>query len=713
MTLLYFVSGMFCGTCAKTVESRVRALPKVSSAELSFASRLLKVELAAGVDPDLASMTIEKEITKSGFGVKRQKEGWLGSFLEQFEQERSQVIPAWLLCVVFFFAMWSSTAAFAKYLGSLPPQEEYLLACLSTLVGAPALLLGMVPFARAGWRALWTAGLPTIDLFVALGSVSALALSLGNLWNGSGRTYVDTQSMILVLLLGAKVVEGRLAQSMVGRVLYGINGGDPTISRLAPGPPRTVQASQVRRGDIVRFLTAETIAVDGSLACESARIDNHLLTGEPSLRIVREGGAVLAGSIARSPLQISVSDPVGNRLIDGWAESALTTRSRPHRYSAFVQKLESRLTSIALSGALLLGCLRYLTTASPMESAEAFFVGVLLFCPCLFASILPLAKQMAHVALARRGILCQRAESLFDLSAVQQLVFDKTGTIEALETCFVASDLTFEESVRRHLDELRRHSYHPVLEGLPPVERRLETLEAPQLEVFPGEGVLANWRRSGATLLVGRTRFVQGKVRGDFPDGISEDSTLVAWNGRLVGQIVTGKTYDQKARQALLALFQKLPPTTSVYVLSGDPKPLSPELKAFFETTGIIYQGDLSPTEKAVQLRENSLFVGDGLNDTPALSRATVSLRVGSRARGFTPVDLHLIEPDLCKLSDLFDYAQTFTKVLFQTALMAGLYNLVAWTLAALGYFTPLGAVFAMLSSLGLMTLSSLRLLRA
>lgn len=198
-------------------------MPQVRSASLSYPSKLLRVEVHHGTDIEVAASAVESEIARAGFSGKRQLSGWIGSFRSDLDREQTQAVPAWLLAVVFFFAMWSSTAAFAKYLGQLSPSEEWLLASISTAVGAPALLLGAYPFARAGLRALILGRQLTLDLFIGLGAVSALLVSLSHLRAGSSHTFVDSAAMVIVVLLMAKVMEAKLAGRLAGRILYHID----------------------------------------------------------------------------------------------------------------------------------------------------------------------------------------------------------------------------------------------------------------------------------------------------------------------------------------------------------------------------------------------------------------------------------------------------------------------------------------------------------
>ena len=734
MTSTYFVSGMFCGTCAKTVEARIAGLSPVRSARLNFASKLLSVEFLDAVDPTVLESLVERELSRIGFAGKKQDPGWTRTFQDDLRKEQAQAVPPWLLATVFFFAMWSSTAAFAKYLGDLEPSAEQLLSTISTVVGLPAILLGVVPFARAGGRAFVRGKTLTLDLFVALGGLSALSLSLFNIWTGSHQTYVDSGAMILVVLLCTKVLEGRLAGTLVGRILYHVDDVEPQVERLKDGARKRLFSTQIRIGDLVAFEPGQTVALDGVLKSDHALLNLHLLSGESIDQRLEKGATVLAGSIARSALEIQVTHPIGHRTIDAWAESALISQSRPHRYSIILRHWESRLTALALTGATVLGLFRYQQTAQISSAVEAFFVGVLLFCPCLFVSILPLAKQMAHLALAEKGILLQRAECLFDLHGVETIYFDKTGTLEAVESIYRptnAVSLNFPRShsqasgslyshdpdshtqvrVRSLLASLRQYHHHPVLSGLADDASPAPDLCTPDLQEVPGMGVTAHWSSTQETLIVGRPAHVLKLLNVRHPADAG-DEPLVAYNGSVVGQILTARLYDETAQKVLTALLNRpqLPRRAPLTILSGDPKPEAGTKYLALAPQRIVYHGNLTPEEKAQRIAPNSLFVGDGLNDTLALAQATVSLRVGQRVRGFAPVDLQLLQPNLERILDIWNYSHRFVNVLKQSALLALTYNLIAWTLAVFGWFTPLGAVLAMLTSLLFMSAGLSRL---
>ena len=709
-SFIYFVSGMWCTSCAKTVQAGVQQLAGVASADINYSSKLLTVTFreAAEREQERFDQDVCATVSQMGFAIKRQPPGWVQTFRQDLSREHGRAVSLTVLAVAAFLASWSSMVAFAAYLGGLSPSELYGLACLSSALGAPALLLALPPFLKAGFRALYAGRMLTLDLFIGLGGSSALIVSLFNLASGSTKTYIDSSAMVLVILLAAKVLESKLASYLAAQLLSQTEHSDAPVLTFFRGEWRPRPGSTVRRGDRLRFESQDLILFDGSLL-NSATVNSHLLNGEAGDLILSEGQSVYAGSIARSHLEMAVEQPLGLRMIDGWAESALLAGSRPHVYSAWIQKLESRLTSFALLGAVALALAELLRGGSAGAAAQAFGIGILIFCPCLFASILPLSKQMAHVALGRMGVILGRPECLFDLSRVDKIYFDKTGTLEAVDSYYLSNDSNSLDQTRQMLRRLALVCPHPILLGLSRTGPAVAVDPAQwAVSETPGQGVWAQDRLTGDSLWVGRPAFVCGGLNLPAPPG--EDYPLVALNGKLVGKIITESRFNQVAQECLTRLLAGLPRSTEFSILSGDPKDGAGEALCALNPARISYQGNLSPDEKARLVKGRSLFVGDGLNDTLALAQASVSCRLGQRASG-GPADLRLLDGDLRGLIRCFRYSRRFLRVLGQTALLALTYNVVSLTLAATGHFTPLGAVLAMLLSLLLLTASSLRLL--
>jgi cation transport ATPase len=518
--------------------------------------------------------------------------------------------------------------------------------------------------------------------------------------------------MIVAILLLTKKIENTVVKKVTSSILSQLQTGQKSVQVWKANGWQSADVAQIRRGDRLSVRTDEIVPFDGRLTTASARVNAHLLNGENHPQPLNEGDDLFAGVIALTDLEMTVSQPLGFRRIDTWAETALAghTRTSLSPYTRFFSRVEGTLTGVALGGASLLAALAWYQGAGAGHVAESFFIGVLVFCPCLFASILPLTKQLVHLGLLHAGIVTSRSEALLDLCHIRNFYFDKTGTLEAVKTAyqgFQDHDVVSVASLR----EISKRSVHPLL-------RELSFSEAPgnadsspleKFEEIPGQGVVATMA-SGDTIVIGRRDHLQkhGVRLVGSSSAWDRDFPGVALNGQLVGQILVKKTYDEKSKRFLQQLTKVLP-GTRIQILSGDSgADAGRELATACE--GISYHGSMTPEQKAAAIPSASAFVGDGLNDTLALAKADVSFRLGQRAAGFAPVDFHLQVPNLDLLFRVIQYGRKYRRILWQTAGAAFIYNIIAITLAALGFFSPIGAVLAMLGSFTILLLSSLRL---
>jgi len=700
--LIYFVSGMWCSTCAKNISESVSQIDGVASANVNYASKLLLVQPKARIASPALDQKIQTKVDRIGFGIKKQPEGWVLNFHENLRNESSRKIPWTQISIVWFLAMWSSMLAFAGYIGGNLSQDElYLLALASSAFGLPAILLGILPYAKSGLRALWFSRLLTLDFFIFVGGCSAIAISISTLLSHSHLTYADSGSMIIAILLLTKKIENSIVTKITSNILFQLHPTKKKIEVLKKGGWTFADVAQIKRDDHVRVSPQETVPLDGLLESDSSRINNHLMNGEARTIFLKKGDHIYAGAIAQSPIEIRVTSPQGARKIDMWAETALLSEGYKSKYSKIFSKLEGSLVVLAFSGALFIVGVQALRDAETRQIVESFFVGILIFCPCLFASILPLSRQIAHLTLLKSGLLLSRSDALLDLARVTNFYFDKTGTLEAVESTYVPFAAT-SDAATPYLNALASQSKHITLRGL---QAGGEAKLIKEIKEHPGKGLVAT-AIDGAEVIVGSPTFIKDHQMR--VSDLSSAHSLVAINRNVVGKILRKSIYDSNSQNFLKELLT-LVPKSRIAILSGDPT--LDAGRHFSELSErISYQGGLSPEEKADSIQGASAFIGDGLNDTLAMAKARVSFRIGHRIQGFVPVDFHLQIPNLNLVLTTIQYAKKYRKVLIQTGCAAFLYNASAFTLAALGKFSPLGAVLSMLASFAVMLLSVFRL---
>lgn len=701
-SLIYFVSGMWCASCAKNIRTAVLQIDGVQSADINFASKLLAVHSTSPAQSNTVDELVQKKIQEIGFGVKKQPKGWVLDFHEKLKAESKNKISWTRVCLVWFLAMWSSMTAFTGYVGgNLSEADKFNISLMSSVFGLPAILIGIIPYADAGLRALRFSKILTLDLFIFIGGFSAIGVSILSLLSNSSMTYADSGAMIVGILLLSKRVEISAFRKLTSNILYQLHSQKSSLRILKKESWLPIESSQVKKGDIIQVPRNETIPLDGFLVSDQGSINNHLINGEARSVDLKKGDYLFAGAIANSDLEISVVAPQGERKIDDWAERALTSTSGTSDYARALQLIEGSLVTVAFLGALCIAGIHYLKGAENKQIIESFFIGILIFCPCLFASIIPLSKQIVYLTLLETGVLIKNEDALLKLNKASRFYIDKTGTLETLEATYIPMSEEGKKALP-YLKSLSEKSKHIILRNL---KIPGESIPLTYIVEYPGSGVFAKCS-SGVEVCIGRPQFVL-KDKNDKAD-YDQSLPLVSLNKKVVGQIFTKSKYAEEAQNFLRQLLEEYP-ESKIDILSGDP---TPNIGSRYNRLDkrITYYGNLSPEEKAQHILPNSVFIGDGLNDTLALAKSSVSFRLGHRIQGFAPVDFQLQTPNLNLILQTMNFAKKYQKVLLQTAIAALVYNIIAISLASFGKFTPLGAVMCMAISFTLMLLSIQRL---
>lgn len=701
--LIYFISGMWCSTCSKSIFESVSKIDGVSHANINYATKLLIVEFLNDELKEIIDSKVQERVKRAGFGIKKQEEGWLQNFSSELKKDSLTRITYTKAFIVLFLSMWSSMIAFMSYIGGdLSDKERYYIALSSTILGFPAVVIGMIPYARSGVRALIYSKLITLDFFIFIGAISAIGASFLSLYEGGHHTYLDSSGMILGILLLSKRIENSIVEKSTESLLYELSSEKKKIHIKRGENWRFGDIYQTKKGDIVKYFPGEIISFDGIIESDEASINNHLMTGENSSTNLRKGERILSGAIALSEFDLKIEKALGEREIDEWAEASLISKNKKTRYEKIFAKIESLLVYVAFSGAILISYFSYLRGESLSLNIESFFVGILIFCPCLFATIIPLAKQFSRQTLIKKHIVLNNDDALWDLSGISHFAFDKTGTLELVESTFIV----FEDStVLPYLKTVAQNSTHVLFKNL---EIKSDLTPLDKIIEEEGEGTIAYFEDK-RTLYVGRKRFIE-KQCGLTLTHFLETDTLVFFGGKVAGIILRQSLYKEESFKFLKSLRSKFK-EADIYILSGDP---SLEASKPYEelNVGIKYFGNLTPREKEDMIPSNTLYIGDGLNDILALSKAKVSLRIGNRIDQFALVDVILKNSSLFTVLSLVNYSKKYKRVLVETALCAFIYNIVTIGFAMSGGFKPIAAVLAMSMSFTLLFLSISRLKR-
>jgi len=566
-----------------------------------------------------------------------------------------------------------------------------------------------------------------MDLLIALGvTVGFLGGILRLFLGGADVGEFDAVAMILAFINVGRLFELR-ARHGAGSAIAALTRRVPaTAQRVTESGIETVPVDRVRVGDRVRAVMDTFVPVDGEVVEGDAAVDESAMTGEPLPRHRRIGDAVMSGSIVREgtltvrATRVGVESTMG-RIVRA-VEEAQAGKTRWQRIADRVAGVFVPVV-IAIAVATLF-ITHWMIGGGWWIAIERSIAVMIIACPCAMGLATPTAVLVATGAAALRGILVRDAAALEAAGCIDQMLLDKTGTLTTGQPT-VRDVIAADGDANRLLSlaaSVEQHSQHPLAKAIvvSAREKNLRIVEAGDFVSIAGRGVRGSVENQRVTIgsksLLGE-RGIQ--VDGVFPDsekGSHDGASVVfvAVEDRCAGAILLSDSPREGARDAvheLEALGVGLSMVTGDSVASA---------RAIAGQLGIAdVRAERLPEDKLSDLRSlkkdgrRVAFVGDGINDAPALAAADVGITFASATDvAVGAASITIVHNDLRRLPLLIRLARRSVRIIKQNLFWAFFYNILAIPLAATGKISPgVAAACMMFSSLSVV-LNSLRLRR-
>ncbi len=631
---------------------------------------------------------------------------------------------------------------------------------LQLLLATPIVFWGGWPILVGGWAGFHR-GRPTMFSLIGLGvgvayAVSVVATLVPGVFpaavrraDGSVEVFFESAGTIVVLVLLGQLLETRARRATTGAIRALMDLVPPTAER-APGG-EIVPLAAVRKGDLLRVRPGGRIPVDGVIREGTTACDESLLTGEP-LPVERVAGdRVLGGAInGAGAITIQATSAAAESLV------ARITRlvREAHEKRAPIEQLADRIAAVFVPAVLAIALATFLGW-SLFGPQPRFALGLLsavsvlvIACPCALGLATPLAMTVAIGRGARAGILVRTAEAMERLAAAGTILFDKTGTLTLGRPRIVAVTAMRPDGAHAATADVPAA---PTTLGVEPFRALLAaaaSLEAasehPLARAFvqaaadagmglePASGVQAVVGRgitgtvAGQRVAVGTPAFLESQgvaglagAAGSMLDDHGRIGTTVGVgiDGRLAGFVTVADPVRPEALGVIAELHAR---SLTTGLLSGDTPAAA---RALATSVGIgDAHGGLSPADKAafvsrlhhadgasVARAPSVVFVGDGINDAPALAAADVGIAMGSGADvALETADVTLLSGGLAAVPRALDLAKRSMRTVRQNLFLAFLYNVLAIPLAAGVLYPWLGHVTSPMLAAAAMSLSSL-----
>ena len=567
------------------------------------------------------------------------------------------------------------------------------------LATTPIMLVAGGPYIQSAWASFKKHN-ANMDTLVALGTLVAYFYSLVALFTGLP-VYFESAAFILFFILLGAVFEEKMRKNTSQAVEKLLDLQAKTAEVLRDDVYVQIPLEQVKVGDLIRVRPGEKIAVDGIVLEGETSIDESMVTGESIPVDKSVGDAVIGSTINNSGTIIFRAEKVGSetmlaQIVD-FVKKAQTSR-------APIQDLTDKISGIFVPAVVILGLLTFwvwfVLLGDSFVTSLLYGVAVLIIaCPCALGLATPTALMVGTGRSAKMGILLKNGTVLQEIQKVQTVVFDKTGTLT--EGKPVVTDVIGDErevlSLAASLEDV---SQHPLAQAI--VNRASEL----GISLYPVENFQA-LHGKGVTGIINSKQVLLGNAKllddlaipHDYQERFEllekEAKTVVflSVDGQLKGLIALQDVPKENAREAIAKLKKR---GLRTVMLTGDNAGVAHAIAEQIGIEEVI--ANVLPEEKAHEihkLQKNGklAFVGDGINDAPALSVADVGIAMGSGTDiAIESADLVLTTNNLLGLARAFDMSKkTFNRILLNL-FWASIYNLIGIPIAA-GVFSGLGLV--------------------
>ncbi|MHC4039478.1 heavy metal translocating P-type ATPase [Streptococcus sp. KHUD_017] len=567
------------------------------------------------------------------------------------------------------------------------------------LATTPIMLVAGVPYIRSAWASFKKHN-SNMDTLVALGTLVAYFYSLVALFTGLP-VYFESAAFILFFILLGAVFEEKMRKNTSQAVEKLLDLQAKTAEVLRDDVYVQIPLEQVKVGDLIRVRPGEKIAVDGIVLEGETSIDESMVTGESIPVDKSVGDAVIGSTINNSGTIIFRAEKVGSetmlaQIVD-FVKKAQTSR-------APIQDLTDKISGIFVPAVVILGLLTFwiwfVFLGESFVTSLLYGVAVLIIaCPCALGLATPTALMVGTGRSAKMGILLKNGTVLQEIQKVQTVVFDKTGTLT--EGKPVVTDVVGDEgkvlSLAASLEDV---SQHPLAQAI--VNRASEL----GISLYPVENFQA-LHGKGVTGIINDKQVLLGNAklladlaiphdyqeRFDLLEKEAKTVVFLSVDGQLKGLIALQDVPKENAKEAIAKLKKR---GLRTVMLTGDNAGVAHAIAEQIGIEEVI--ANVLPEEKAHEihkLQKNGklAFVGDGINDAPALSVADVGIAMGSGTDiAIESADLVLTTNNLLGLARAFDMSKkTFNRILLNL-FWASIYNLIGIPIAA-GVFSGLGLV--------------------
>jgi len=611
------------------------------------------------------------------------------------------------LLIAVFASLNIMMIAVAKYTGYFTYMDPDILKAIHIaefVLTTPVLFYSGSIFFRGAYFGAKN-GIVNMDSLVASGASMAYIYSLFVMFGVEGHSYFDSVTMIITFVLVGKYLE-TIGKKNAIDTMDKVKAQMPTnCCVLKNNKKLSLLIDEIQVGDIVVLEAGEKAPVDGIMTKGEATFDESSVTGEHKPLSKTKGSKIISGTIVtNSTIQYKATTDFQHSTIN----EIITTMEGSLSKKPIIEKKANEISKYFSTVILLLSIstflLWYFILDGGFEVAIINAIAVVIIaCPCALALATPMATVIGISKLSKDKIIFKEAKFLETIAKTTTVIFDKTGTITQGKMSVTKFDILDEKAVDL-IYSLVDTQTHPVSKAVKKFLQdrytKIKTKDINNFQIIPGFGIKASYNDD--TIVASSLKYID-KLKIKHNISPSNTTLVVAINNNIVAYFELSDLIKNKALDIVKYLQKQ---NIKTIILSGDNHKA---VKFVADHLNIIqYKSAMTPMQKAEfidrlkQKDEIITMIGDGLNDAVALSKADISIAMGSGADISVGIsDVVLLDSSLEKLKIAFVHSKQTYKLIKQNLLLSLVYNSLTIPLAVLGYVSPLVAAVSMsLSSL-------------
>ena len=517
------------------------------------------------------------------------------------------------------------------FTGWMLPGGNWTMLAFTTVI----MLISAGPFVSSAWSAFLKHH-SNMDTLVALGTMITYLYSIYAMFTGRP-VFFETAAFVITFVLLGQVLEAKMRSNASSAISKLVNLGAKEALVKRGTEFVKVPISQVVKGDLIQVLPGQKVPVDGKIVSGTSNINESMVTGESMPVAKKAGDQVIGSTINQNGSFVIEAEKVGN---DTMLAQIIEIVKKAQNSHAPIQKLTDKVANVFVPTVLIIAIITFLVwfvfLNKSVPTALNYAVSVMVIaCPCALGLATPTALMVGTGLGAKKGILIKNGEILEAANNLTAIVFDKTGTITKgkPQVTDVIGNKLLVLQLAASLEKLSEHPLAPAILTAAQTENA-EMKDVTDFKAIEGHGIKG--LIDGKTVFVGKPEIDQYTVETKMSDAITKlqkgakTVVIVAMDDKVIGLIAIQDAPKETAAKAISDLKAE---GLKTVMLTGDNRQVADSVAKQVGIDQVI--AEVLPIDKADEIKKlqhnyKVAFVGDGINDAPALTQADVGIAMGS-----------------------------------------------------------------------------------